>query len=128
MPGQIINCGTNKLATNELPCNQPKVAEASSLANPNCIPEDEEENIKTTTDFSAPNNKYIWRVDLTKSEIYWHDWFKGLSETFLSLSVPKLLLLAGIDNLDKALTVGQMQGKFQLQVLAKTGHVVVSFN
>lgn len=51
-------------------------------------------------------------------------WFEGLSTKFLSLEVPKLLILAGIDNLDKTMTVGQMQGKFQLQVMARTGHVV----
>lgn len=43
---------------------------------------------------------------------------------FLNLPVPKLLLLASIDGLDRALTVGQMQGKFQMQVLARCGHAV----
>lgn len=38
--------------------------------------------------------------------------------------MPKLLLLASIDGLDRALTVGQMQGRFQLQVLARCGHAV----
>ena len=38
-------------------------------------------------------------------------WFQGLSQQFLSSSVPKMLLLAGVDRLDKDLTVGQMQGK-----------------
>ena len=68
--------------------------------------------------------KYTWRIDLSKSEKYWSGWFEGLSGKFLEVKVPKLLLLAGIDNLDKALTVGQMQGKFQLQVLARCGHAV----
>ena len=43
---------------------------------------------------------------------------------FLSCSVPKMLLLAGVDRLDKDLTVGQMQGKFQMQVLPQCGHAV----
>lgn len=47
---------------------------------------------------------------------------------FLELPVPKLLLLASIDGLDRALTVGQMQGKFQLQVLARCGHAVHEVN
>lgn len=55
--------------------------------------------------------KYTWRIDLSKSEKYWEGWFQGLSQKFLDVKVPKLLLLAGIDNLDRALTVGQMQGK-----------------
>ncbi|CAN8032604.1 unnamed protein product [Ixodes persulcatus] len=37
---------------------------------------------------------------------------------------PKLLLLAGVDRLDKDLTIGQMQGKFQMQVLPQCGHAV----
>lgn len=68
--------------------------------------------------------KYKWRIDLSKSESFWSGWFNGLSEKFLGLRQPKLLLLASIDGLDRALTVGQMQGKFQLQVLARCGHAV----
>ncbi|XP_063058654.1 protein phosphatase methylesterase 1 [Engraulis encrasicolus] len=67
---------------------------------------------------------YTWRVELSKTEQYWEGWFKGLSALFLSCSVPKLLLLAGVDRLDKDLTIGQMQGKFQMQVLPQCGHAV----
>ncbi|KAM4546942.1 protein phosphatase methylesterase 1 isoform 2-T2 [Fundulus diaphanus] len=67
---------------------------------------------------------YTWRVDLSKTEKYWDGWFRGLSALFLSCSVPKLLLLAGVDRLDKDLTIGQMQGKFQMQVLSQCGHTV----
>lgn len=67
---------------------------------------------------------YTWRIELSKTEKYWEGWFKGLSSLFLSCSVPKLLLLAGIDRLDKDLTIGQMQGKFQMQVLPQCGHAV----
>lgn len=69
-------------------------------------------------------NRYAWRIDLSKSEKYWSGWFENLSQKFLDLRVPKLLLLASIDGLDRTLTVGQMQGKFQLQVLARCGHAV----
>ena len=48
----------------------------------------------------------------------------GLSQLFLSCDCPKLLLLAGVDRLDRDLTVGQMQGKFQMHVVQKSGHVV----
>lgn len=54
--------------------------------------------------------RYTWRIDLSKSEEFWPGWFQGLSEKFLNVRVPKLLLLASIDGLDKTLTVGQMQG------------------
>ena len=61
---------------------------------------------------------------MTKTEKYWKDWFKGLSGMFLNVNVPKLLLLAGVDRLDRELMVGQMQGKFQMQVLPQCGHAV----
>lgn len=67
---------------------------------------------------------FSWRVDLSKTEKYWEGWFRGLSALFLTCSVPKLLLLAGVDRLDKDLTIGQMQGKFQMQVLPQCGHAV----
>ncbi len=38
------------------------------------------------------------------------------------MPVGKLLILAGTDRLDKALTIGQMQGKFQLEIFPDVGH------
>ena len=75
---------------------------------------------------SASNDpaKYTWRIDLSKTEPFWQGWFSGLSKLFLSCECPKLLLLAGIDRLDRDLTVGQMQGKFQMHVVPKSGHAV----
>ena len=35
-----------------------------------------------------------------------------------------MLIIAGVDRLDRDLTVGQMQGKFQMQVLPQAGHAV----
>ncbi|CAG0893970.1 unnamed protein product [Darwinula stevensoni] len=71
-----------------------------------------------------PAHKYEWRINLSKTQDFWNGWFEDLSMHFLECSVPQLLLLAGIDRLDKALTVGQMQGKFQMQVLPHCGHAV----
>ena len=42
----------------------------------------------------------------------------------LVLLSDKLLVLAGVDRLDRDLTVGQMQGAFQMQVLPQAGHAV----
>ncbi|KAG5561945.1 hypothetical protein RHGRI_004848 [Rhododendron griersonianum] len=50
--------------------------------------------------------------------------YEGLSEKFLSCPAPKLLLLAGTDRLDRPLTIGQMQGKFQMVVVRHTGHAI----
>lgn len=68
---------------------------------------------------------YCWRTDLAKTQPHWPGWFDGLSEQLLSAPVQgKFLLLAGIDRLDKTLTIGQMQGKFMMKVLPKCGHAV----
>lgn len=126
MPGQIVNCDTKLLATSELPLKCIS-SESTGLVNPNSIPEDAEE-APVENQFLVPAEvkpeKYTWRIDLSRSEQFWNGWFEGLSDKFLDITVPRLLILAGIDNLDKKLTVGQMQGKFQLAVLARTGHAV----
>lgn len=61
---------------------------------------------------------------MSKTDRFWEGWFKDMSNLFLSCPVPKLLILAGVDRLDKDLTIGQMQGKFQMQVLPRCGHCV----
>lgn len=129
MPGQIVNTETMKLSTSELPIDPSQ--STSPMSNPMSISEDAEDiegaaATQITLPTPADNNgkKYTWRIDLSRSERFWSGWFENLSDKFLDITVPKLLILAGIDNLDKKLTVGQMQGKFQLAVLARTGHAV----
>lgn len=51
-------------------------------------------------------------------------WFSGLSAKFLTVRAARLLILAGTDRLDKTLMIGQMQGKFQLEVVPDVGHMV----
>ncbi|KAL8642141.1 MAG: hypothetical protein Q9228_001133 [Teloschistes exilis] len=65
-----------------------------------------------------------WRTDLSATEHYWGDWFSGLSKKFLNANGGKLLILAGTDRLDKELMIGQMQGKYQLQVFPDAGHFI----
>lgn len=60
---------------------------------------------------TTSNKNYTWRIDLGKTEQHWSGWFQGLSTAFLNVSSPKMLLLAGVDRLDRELTVGQMQGE-----------------
>lgn len=133
IPGQILNLETGKAATNDPPTLESNEPPAPLVvSNPNSIAEESED---ATTDMKPPptklaeptattTNKFKWRIDLEKTEKYWPGWFEGLSEMFLNLTVPKLLLLASIDGLDRSLTVGQMQGRFQMQVLARCGHAV----
>ncbi|SCU98303.1 LAFA_0G16996g1_1 [Lachancea sp. 'fantastica'] len=55
---------------------------------------------------------------------FWNTWFTGLSSRFVKLPTSKLLILAGDDNLDRELIIGQMQGKFQLVVFQDSGHFI----
>ncbi|KAI7863319.1 PIN domain-like protein [Spinellus fusiger] len=70
------------------------------------------------------NDRYEWRTDLSKTEDYWTGWFEDMSRKFIKCPASKLLLLAGVDRLDKELMIGQMQGKFQLEVFPEAGHFV----
>ncbi|XP_056093076.1 protein phosphatase methylesterase 1 isoform X2 [Rhinichthys klamathensis goyatoka] len=122
MVGQVKKC--------EEPLSSPGVSKSISEGIIEEEEEDEEEgesNHKRKKEDDQEIKKeclYTWRIELSKTEKYWEGWFKGLSSLFLSCSVPKLLLLAGVDRLDKDLTIGQMQGKFQMQVLPQCGHAV----
>uniref|UniRef100_A0A4W5KMY8 Protein phosphatase methylesterase 1 n=1 Tax=Hucho hucho TaxID=62062 RepID=A0A4W5KMY8_9TELE len=123
MGGQVKKC--------EEPLNSPGVSKSISDG----IIEEEEEEEEEEGESNHKRKKeddqevkketlYTWQIDLSKTEKYWEGWFSGLSALFLSCPVPKLLLLAGVDRLDKDLTIGQMQGKFQMQVLPQCGHAV----
>ncbi|KAF2682482.1 protein phosphatase methylesterase 1 [Lentithecium fluviatile CBS 122367] len=70
----------------------------------------------------SPEGRWVWRTELSSTEAYWENWFSGMSKKFLGGKGAKLLVLAGTDRLDKELMIGQMQGKFQLQVFPAAGH------
>ena len=42
----------------------------------------------------------------------------------MSQRIPKQLLLAASDRMDKELTIAQMQGKFMMVVIDNVGHVI----
>ncbi|WWC64436.1 uncharacterized protein I303_107046 [Kwoniella dejecticola CBS 10117] len=71
---------------------------------------------------NTPGGRQVWRTDLLATEPYWEEWYKGLSRRFLEAKCARMLVLAGQERLDKELMVGQMQGKFQLEVMPDTGH------
>ncbi|XP_038890780.1 protein phosphatase methylesterase 1 isoform X3 [Benincasa hispida] len=81
-------------------------------------------SIPSTLTYDDSKKCYTYRAKLEETEQYWKSWYEGLSEKFLSCPVPKLLLLAGTDRLDRTLTIGQMQGKFQMVVVRHTGHAI----
>ncbi|PBP27369.1 protein phosphatase methylesterase 1 [Diplocarpon rosae] len=67
---------------------------------------------------------WTWKTDLAATQPFWEGWFIGLSKKFLEAKGGKLLLLAGTDRLDKELIIGQMQGKYALQVFPEAGHFI----
>ncbi|OEL14679.1 Protein phosphatase methylesterase 1 [Dichanthelium oligosanthes] len=81
-------------------------------------------SIPSTLKYDESRECYTYRTPLEQTEKYWKGWYEGLSEKFLSCPVQKILLLAGTDRLDRALTIGQMQGKFQMVVIRHTGHAI----
>ncbi|ODA83939.1 hypothetical protein RJ55_02456 [Drechmeria coniospora] len=68
--------------------------------------------------------RWRWRTNLAATQPFWEGWFEGLSKKFLGATGGKLLLLAGTDRLDTELTIGQMQGKYALQVFPEAGHFI----
>jgi len=133
MVGQLTRC--NDSNGNETETNSSTSSPLSHFSG--VISEESEEEKAETPDTTAETKdcpsvaqqqeakeRFTWRIDLSKTDRFWEGWFKDLSKLFLSCSVPKLLILAGIDRLDRDLTIGQMQGKFQMQVLPRCGHCV----
>lgn len=69
-------------------------------------------------------DEFTWITNLRESQPFWEGWYKDLSKKFLAQKTARLLVLAGTDRLDKDLMIGQMQGKYQLTVMADVGHCV----
>ena len=67
---------------------------------------------------------YVFKTNLMESKPFWNEWFIGLTKAFLSCNIPKTLMLAGIERMDKDLTIAQMQGKYKLSILRGVGHII----
>ena len=87
--------------------------------------------LRTSAEISIPalftpvkSEKVVRITNLKTFSPFWDTWFTGLSHSFVALPVSKLLILAGNENLDKELIVGQMQGKYQLVVFQDSGHFI----
>ena len=72
--------------------------------------------------FFFPKNLHIFQI-IISSKIKL-EWFTGLTKCFLSIRIPKILVLASSDRMDKDLTIAQMQGKFKLSVIKNVGHII----
>lgn len=73
--------------------------------------------ISVPTQIGLKDDRWVWKTDLLTTEKYWKDWFIGLNSNFLSSLLPKVLILAHQDRMDKELTIAQMQGRFKLVCL-----------
>ena len=117
------------------PLIEPNPGVSSSSARPSAAAEDEPQEVMdeasnqpASTDPTATDqpdtckHAFRWKADLLSTEPYWRSWFEGLSSRFLTVKTARLLLLAGTDRLDRELMIGQMQGKYQLEVIADVGH------
>lgn len=137
MPGQIVD-GEGRLVSSLVSeriqePTEPEVEAGKRMVPPpppDTIKEEDEENDKKE-ESSKPktvegdgDGPYRWAVDLAGTEPHWTGWFENLSANFLAAPAAKLLILAGVDRLDKDMTVGQMQGKFQMLVLPQVGHAI----
>ena len=67
---------------------------------------------------------YKFKTNLLDSKPFWNEWFIGLTKAFLSCNIPKMLMLAGIERMDKDLTIAQMQGKYKLSIMRNVGHIM----
>ncbi|KAM8898230.1 protein phosphatase methylesterase 1-like isoform 3-T3 [Spinachia spinachia] len=132
MVGQIKRCGVEEAEAME----KASLVEKAGPVSDEVVEHNEESHHQSDEKENATSEGqvvYVWRIDLSKSEKYWDGWFRGTSNLFLACNLPKLLLLAGIDRLDRNLTIGQMQGemltpsrsgRFMMQVLPPCGHAV----
>ncbi|SCV05038.1 LANO_0G17128g1_1 [Lachancea nothofagi CBS 11611] len=87
--------------------------------------------LKTSAQITIPSlfyptasGKVVRKTNLQTFRPFWDTWFQKLSSKFVSLPTSKLLILAGDENLDRELIIGQMQGKFQLVVFHDSGHFI----
>ncbi|KAJ9477169.1 Protein phosphatase methylesterase 1 [Pseudozyma hubeiensis] len=120
----IANLESARISVPPLIAPNPAFTPSSTVES---LEQDEQQEIldDASSDTSQPDPKpyaYRWRADLLATEPYWPSWFRGLSSRFLSVKTARLLLLAGTDRLDRELMIGQMQGKYQLEVIADVGH------
>jgi len=95
------------------------------MMNSNTLHNIEAARVSTEPLLSEDSKIIKWKVDLMKTEKFWAEWFTDLNKNFLDCGLPKILILAHPDRMDKELTIAQMQGRFKLVVFKKeVGHHV----
>lgn len=70
-------------------------------------------------------DSWSWITDVSKVTCStMAPWFTGLSELFVKLPLPKLLLVQHLEHLDARLEAAHMQGRFRLEVIPHAGHYI----
>merc|ERR1719341_2811249 len=131
MPGQVVNSNgvlAAKIVEDMVEVEQGQVGQPAkrqpSISRDSIKEETEDAESESGDAFKAPVAPPVpttAQVDRTPPETFTGP---GQFNRFLGVPAAKMLLLAGVDRLDRELTVGQMQGKFQMQVLPQVGHTV----
>lgn len=67
---------------------------------------------------------WSWRTDVSKATSCLSHCFEGLSELFVALPLPKLLVVGAVDRMDATLEAAHMQGRFRLDVVPHPGHYI----
>jgi len=128
MVGQLVRCSNKDHNETDRNCStSPAPSHSCDTINEESEETSTEANTSTADDQTQKQgvkDRFTWRIDLSKTDQFWEGWFKDLSSLFLSCPAAKLLIIAGVDRLDKDLVIGQMQGKFQMEVLPRCGHCV----
>eukprot|EP00884_Botryococcus_braunii_P014509 jgi/Botrbrau1/23059/Bobra.0243s0002.1 len=68
--------------------------------------------------------KWVWRTNASATRPFWVEWYDNLGPTFLSVRVPRLVLMSREGRFTNDLVVAQMQGKYQLQMLPLAGYAI----
>lgn len=85
------------------------------------------EAIESGAKSGSNDKRFVWRTNLRATMPFWEGWFADMDAEFIRIPAPKMLLVASVDRLDTDLTVAQMQGKFQFEVVGSSnvGHYVL---
>lgn len=67
---------------------------------------------------------FRWRCDLLRCQEHWPGWFQGLSLAFVAAPLPKVLVMAEREYLDRTLMIASMQGRFQTSIVRDTTHAI----
>jgi protein phosphatase methylesterase 1 len=84
----------------------------------------ESASISIPDQLAEVDGRWVWKVDLIKCNQWWDGWFRGLSQYFVDCPVPRVLVLAEREYLDRTLMIASMQGKFQNTIIRNCGHAV----